>query len=305
MLGSVVCFMAMSVLVKLVREGGMSTAEVMLWRMAPGALVVAAQMRRRAIPVRPRRPGAVFARAICGGLAMALYFWALSRLSLLQFSVIGLSQPVLVALVSIPLLGERLRLAAVAALGLALVGAILVVVPDAVFAGRSSDLGAVPLLPALAAVGYAFLSAVAHAFVRRATRATNDGAPADAPQTVVLHFSVLVAIAAAVVALAQGPLHGPPVSLGRVAGYGALLGIATFGVVGQLLLSAAYARANAPETAMVGYARIPLGFGADVLLWGAMADVSGLVGAVGVVVAGALLVRGQRPPDSDVARETG
>lgn len=305
MFASVVCFMAMSVLVKLVREAGMPTAELMLWRMAPGAIVVLAQMRRRAIPLRPRRPGAVFARSVCGGVAMALYFWALARLSLLQFAVLGLSQPVFVALVAIPLLGERLRPSALAALVLAFGGAVLVVVPDAALAGASTDLSGIPLLPALAGLAYALLSATAHAFVRRATRPTSDGPGPDAPETVVLYFSVLVAVAAAVAAVADGPLQGPPSSMSDLAGYGALLGIATTGVVGQLLLSAAYARTNAPETAMVGYARIPLGFGADVLLWGAMADVSGLLGALGVVVAGGLLVRGRRSRDPERTAESG
>lgn len=292
MLGAVVCFVVMSALVKIAREAGMGTAEVMVWRMAPGLPLVAIQMRRRGISWLPRRPGAVLLRSVCGGLAMALYFWALDSLTLLQYSVIGLSQPVLVAMLAVPLLDERLRGSALAALPVALAGAALVLLPDAlVWRGDASAVDTIPVLAGVVSLGSATFSALAHTFVRRATGPHDPrGRPADAPETVVLAFSLVVTLGALGVGLAQGQLRGPPPALSTVEALALLLPMAMIGMLGQLLLSAAYARGGAPHTAIVGYARIPLGLLADVLVWGAVAESSGLVGALLVFVAGALLI---------------
>lgn len=296
MLGAVVCFVVMSALVKLVREAGMGTAEVMVWRMAPGLPLVAIQMRRRGISWLPRRPGAVIMRSVCGGLAMALYFWALESLTLLQYSVIGLSQPVLVAVLAVPLLNERLRGSALAALPVALAGAALVLLPDALlWRGDTSALDTIPALAGILSVVSATCSALAHTFVRRATGPSDPrGRPADAPETVVMAFSLVVTLGALGVGLAQGQLRGPPPTLSTVEALALLLPMALVGVLGQLMLSAAYARDNAPRTAIVGYARIPLGLLADVIVWGTVAESSGLVGALLVFVAGGLLISDRR-----------
>jgi drug/metabolite transporter (DMT)-like permease len=218
---------------------------------------------------------------------------------LLQFSVIGLSQPALVAVAAVPLLHERLRGSAALALPLAMAGAALVVLPDEVFSGSApSPFAGIPTLAALAALACALCSALAHTFVRRATRPdAPDGSPPEAPETVVLYFSVLVTLGAAFVGIVAGDLAGPPPTMSLGPAITMLLAMSTAGVVGQLLLSAAYARAHAPATAMVGYARIPLGFAADVLLWGAIAGISGLLGAVLVLFAGILLLRSENAAD--------
>lgn len=228
---------------------------------------------------------------------MALYFWALDSLTLLQYSVIGLSQPVLVAVLAVPLLDERLRGSALVALPIALGGAALVVLPDAlVWRGDVTALEGIPIVAAIAAVASATCSAAAHTFVRRATGPSDArGRPPDHPETVVLMFSLVVVVGSLGLGLTQGQIQGPPPSMSTTEALALLLPMAIVGVAGQLMLSAAYARGSAPSTAIVGYARIPLGLLADVLVWGAVAESSGLVGALLVFVAGWLLVRDRRP----------
>lgn len=293
MFGAIVCFTGMAALVKLAHEAGMGTAEIIVWRMGPGLVVLAIQMLRNGQPFRPRRPGAVLLRSIFGGMAMSLYFWALATLTLLQYSVIALSQPVFVAVVALPLLGERLRGSALIALPLALVGAGLVVLPDSLlWGGEPSELGGIPLIAAVAGLASALCSALAHTFVRSATGpADARGREPDSPHTVVFHFSLLVTVAAAIVALAQGELQTLPASMSTAKALTILLSMSALGVLGQLLLSAAYADRDAPIIAIVGYARIPLGLLGDVVVWGAAADSSALLGAALVVVAGWLLGR--------------
>lgn len=290
----------MAALVKLAHDAGMGTAEIMVWRMGPGLLVVAAQMWKNGQPFVPRRPGAIALRAMFGGMAMGLYFWALSTLTLLQYSVIALSQPVFVAVVAVPLLHERLRGSALVALPLALVGAGLVVVPEAVFTGAGlAAFGELPAVAAAAGVASALCSALAHTFVRRATGpADKKGRAPDSPHTVVFHFSLFVTIAATIAGLAQGELTGLPPTLTTAQSLLMLLPMSLLGVFGQLMLSAAYAARDAPVIAIVGYARIPLGLLADVLIWGAVAGASEVTGATLVVAAGWLLARSSaKPPE--------
>ncbi len=301
MLGSVVCFVGMSTLVKLAREAGMGTAELMLWRMAPGIPLLAVYMRWRGIALRPRRPGPVALRAVFGGAAMGLYFWSLSALTLLQVAVIGLSQPVLVAVVAVPLLAERLRGAAWFTLPLALVGAALVVLPDPVLLqGDLTALRGFPLLATVAALGAAACSAIAHVLIRRATGpVAHDQRPADTPQTVVLWFSIVVAVGVLGLGLVRGDLAGLPPSMSTGHALATLLAMSGLGVAGQLFLSAAYARVSAPTIAIVGYARMPVGLLADVVVWGALTGVSGSLGAVVVLVAGVVLARSRQPTTRD------
>jgi len=296
MLGAVACFVVMAAAVKLLREGGLGTAEVMLWRMAPGLPWVYLMLRRRGISLRPHRPAAVAARCLFGGLAMAAYFWALTELTLLQHTVLYLTQPVFVALLAPLVVKERLRGAALVALLLALSGAALVIVPDDLlrdpsFAQAHLD---IPLIPALMGLASAVLSGLAHVTIRRATSArTADPRPADAPELIVLYFSLAVSIGALLGSAADGfPMM--PTRLEAIETVGLIALMATAGVIGQLLLSRAYARADAPAVAIVGYARIPLSMAADVVLWGAAAGLPGWLGATTMIVAGVLLVRSGR-----------
>ena len=296
MLGAVACFVAMAAAVKLLREGGLGTAEVMLWRMAPGLPWVYWMLRRQGISLRPRRPAAVAARCLFGGLAMAAYFWALTALTLLQHTVLYLTQPVFVAILAPLVVRERLRGAALVALPLALTGAALVIVPtdllrDPSFAQAHLD---IPLLPALMGLASAVLSALAHVTIRRATSVRDgDEGPADAPEIIVLYFSLAVSSGALIGSAANGFAMMPP-DLETMDTMGLIALMATTGVIGQLLLSRAYARTDAPAVAIVGYARIPLSMAADVVLWGAAAGLSGWLGAATMIVAGVLLVRSGR-----------
>lgn len=305
MLGAVLGLVAMATTVKILREHGMSTLEVMLWRMAPGVPWLYFELRRRGIAIRPHRPLVIALRCTFGGLAMGLYFWAISRLTLLQHTVLYLTQPVFVALIAPAFLRERLRGAALLALVLALGGAAVVVLPGGIWTGDAAALGAmaVPLLPALAGIGAAVMSAAAHVTIRRATTTRlGEGAPADSPELVVFYFSGCVALACATLGLATGALEGPPGDLSFGTTFALIVFMATTGMVAQLLMSRAYAHTSAPTVAIVGYTRIPTSMLADTVVWGAAAGATGWAGGALMVVAGILLVR--RDPRAGPRDET-
>lgn len=280
MLTATAAFVAMSAFVKVLREDGMSTPEVMFWRMAPGLPWVWMELRVRGVRLLPHVPGTVALRCMFGLGAMATNFYAVRALTLVQHNVLHLLQPVFIALLAPFFLGERLRGLAIFAAGLALAGAIAVIDP---FAG----LGAVPLVPALIGVVAAVLSAFAHMWVRRATEH-------DAPELVVFYFVGTVTVLTLIWGLATGVLGSLPAGLGLGEATWKIAGMAGFGLVGQLLMTRAYHRTQAPVVAVVAYSSIPLSFVLDVLAWNATGTMATLVGSVMMIGAGLLLVSTQR-----------
>lgn len=288
MLGSVAAFALMNAFVKDLRDHGMGTLEVMVWRTAPGLPLLWLELRLRGLPVRPRRPRVVALRTVFGCVAMFTNFWAVQKLALVQHTVVHLTQPVWVAIVSPSLLRERLRGAAVVALGLALVGALVVLVPS----DRGSEVAlavAMPLVPGLVGLTSAFASAFAHVMLRSATAPRDD--PADAPETVVLHFTLVVTIAGTLLGLAMGELRHLPAGLSLGATAWRIAAMAALGLVGQLMMSRAYARAEAPTIAIVAYAGIPVAALVDALVWNTTLGWTTALGAAVMVLAGWLLSR--------------
>jgi len=288
MLGAVIAFGVMVLFVKLLREAGMETTEVMLWRMAPGIPIAALLLRRQGRSWRPARPRELAGRIVFGGTAMTAYFWAIPRLSLFFNTAIALTQPIFVALLSPWLLGERANRTVIASFALALLGTALVVTGSGGTAGIAVGV-ALPLLPLAARMSSSVTSATAHIFIRRTTRPTERG-PGDAPDAVVLHFTAWVAAGCLVLGLLTNSLHGPPPTLGTLRAVGYLLGMAGAGVAGQLMLSRAYARGRAPAVAVMGYAAIPLSLGFDAAIWNVSVQPQQLAGVTLTAVAGWLLV---------------
>lgn len=280
MVGATAAFVTMGVCVKVLREAGLGTAEVIIFRTGPGLLWLWYELRvRRKLDLRPHRRDLVYLRSAYGIGAMATSFFAMQALSLVQHNVLSLLQPVFIALLAPLLLRERLHAIVFAALVLAASGALLVLAPGASFA-------AVPLLPACFAVSSALLSALAHMTIRR-TAAT------EAPEVVVFHFAMHATAFGLLWSLYDGGLLQllDRVSLATLV---PLVGIAVFGVLGQIAMTRAYGHAPATLVAIVAYVGIPMSLVADLLLWDASAGMLSIIGATMMVAAGFLLTR--RPP---------
>ena len=303
MLGSVLAFTVMGALVKDLREHGMGTFEVMVWRTAPGLPFVWLELRMRGLPLRPRRPRVVALRTAFGGLAMTTNFWAVQSLALVQHTVVHLVQPVFVAILSPVMLGERLRGAALASLWLALAGALVVLAPPELVSFSAAREGAVvlgavamPLVPGLVGLSSALFSAFAHIQLRLATgtdvpTALDPGRPPDAPETVVFHFTLFVTVVGTAIGLSMGEFRSLPTGLDLGATTGRVAAMALAGLGGQLMMSRAYARAEAPVVAIVAYAAIPLSAAIDAFVWGSPVGVTAYIGAGAMVLAGVLLGR--------------
>ncbi|PRQ01345.1 EamA-like transporter family protein [Enhygromyxa salina] len=269
------CFVGMAAFVKALREDGLTTSEVMFWRTAPGLVWILVELRVRGQALRPNAPGPVILRSLAGLGAMAGYFYALRALTLIENTVLSLLQPVLVAVLSPTILGERLDPRALVALIVAVLGALVVLRPDEAWRAN------LPLLPIAAGAISALLSALAHIMVRKATAK-------DSPELVVLWFTVTVSVGALMIGLARGEfLELPPGVIWKIAG------MAGFGLAGQLLMTRAYGRMAAPMVAVVAYAAIPLSMLVD-LAWGVRPGINDALGSLLMVIAGVALVRSRR-----------
>jgi drug/metabolite transporter (DMT)-like permease len=282
MLLGTACFVAMTAFVKLLREDGMSTHEVMFWRVAPGLPWVWAELRVRKQRVWPTAIGPIAARSLFGLGAMACYFYALRALSLIEYTVLSLLQPVLVAMLAPALLHERLRLQAVVALVVALLGALIVLLPDHTGPVR------LELIPVVVGIAATLFSALAHIHVRKATST-------DSPERVVFWFTLVVSVFALAGGLIRGDfVAGFPAQLGLGEGLLKIAGAAGFGLAGQLFMTRAYGRAAAPMVAIVAYSAIPASIGVDLLVWGLRPGLAEIAGSVLMIGAGVVLVRGRR-----------
>ncbi len=275
-------FVGMSVCVKVLRQAGLSTAEVIFFRTGPGLLWLWYELRvRRRLELRPHRRDLVYLRSLFGVAAMATSFFAVQALSLVQHNVLGLLQPVFVALLAPLLLRERLHALVLLSLVLAAGGALLVIAPGAEFT-------AVPLVPALLGVASALLSALAHMMIRRT-------AASEHPEVVVFHFALHSTLFGLLWSIGAGEL-GRLFALVSPATLLPLTGVAILGVLGQLAMTRAYGHAPATLVSIVAYVGIPMSLLADLLLWDAHAGPSAALGALLMVAAGLLLGRSPRTP---------
>jgi drug/metabolite transporter (DMT)-like permease len=280
MLAATAAFAGMGAFVKVLREDGFSTLEVMVFRAAPGVPWLWYQLHRRGARLWPHAPHVIFLRVFFGGTAMWASFQAMRVLTLAQHNVLRLTMPVFVALLAPLLLREHPRRVVYGALVIALLGALVMIRPD-----RPSL--EMPLVAGVLALTSALLGALAHICVRHATRF-------DAPETVVFHFMMFVSAASFAMGWIDGGFRTLPAGQPVLEVVAKVVAMGLIGALAQLLMTYAYGHAQAPEVVIVGYAGIPLSYLIDLLLWDAQASVSALLGAVLMVVAGVILM-GLRP----------
>jgi drug/metabolite transporter (DMT)-like permease len=280
MLLATTCFVGMSAMVKVLREDGLTTNEVVFWRTAPGLAWVLVELRVRGQKLWPNDPRPVLLRSFVGLGGMFCHFYALRFLTLIENAVLGLLQPVFVAMIAPMMLGERLQRGATVALVIAVIGALVAIRPDE--AWRTD----VPLLPIAVGTLAALFSALAHVMVRKSIAR-------DSPELVVLWFTIVVSGCALAAGLVQGDfIAGRPSGLELDEAIWKVGAMAALGLAGQLFMTRAYGRAAAPVVAMVAYASIPISILFD-LAWGVRPGVDEALGSLLMIVAGVMLVRGR------------
>lgn len=214
-----------------------------------------------------RRPGGQFARgALMVGSTLS-FFAALSFISLTDAYAVTFSSPILVTLLSIPLLGEKIGVRRWSAMLVGFAGVLVVIQPGSGIASAASLL--------------ALLTALQHALYQIATRKLSGSESALA----LLFYSSLVGTA---VMSAWVPFvwQTPTLWDGLV-----MSSLGLLGAVGHLILIRALTLAPVSTTAPFGYLQLVWAIVFSFLLFGDVPNLPTLAGAFLVVASGLYIFR--------------
>ena len=209
-------------------------------------------------------------RTLTGLAAMYCFFYALGRLQLGEAVLLNFSAPLFIPMIALLWLNEPVPRTLVWALGVGLVGIILILKPTA---GIINPVAMVGLLSGL-------LAAVATVSVRGLSRT-------EPPERIVFYFAALGTV-----------LSSFPVPLAWVtpdpAQWVALVAIGVFATGGQVFLTRGITLVPAAQVGPFSYSSVVfaalIGWG----VWGELLDLMTVLGGALVCVGGVLVLRGQR-----------
>ncbi|SMX46758.1 DMT family transporter [Actibacterium lipolyticum] len=275
-LASVTLFVVMSSLIKSVSEH-VPPGESVFFRSLFALPVIIAWLAARqelSVGLRTSNPLGHFWRGLVGSMAMGLMFAGLGLLPLPEVTAIGYAAPLLVVIFAAMFLGEEVRVFRLAAVGMGLVGVLIVLSPR-LTAFSNNDMDASQTLGAVVVLGGATCAALAQVFVRKLVHTERTAA-------IVFWFSVTGTI----LSLATIPF-GWVVPAPREAAYLILAGL--LGGVAQIFLTSSYRYADASVVAPFDYASMLLAlligyFVFDEVPTPIMLSGAGLVIAAGVMI---------------------
>ncbi len=218
-------------------------------------------------------------RGLLGLLMLGTFVKSLSLVTMSNAYAVYLSAPLLIALLSAPLLGERLRRGQWLAVVVGLAGVLIALRPSG-----QGLLGAGGLYPGLAALSYAAIAVTTRVLGR------TDGVAA-----MTLSFLVILTVGAGLAAGSSGLAV-----TGHDVGWVILLGLA--GASGQVLMTLAFSTAPPATVAPFEFTALVWSLGLDWALWRVLPQPALLLGAALIVVSGVYLVR-STPGGSPAVRE--
>jgi drug/metabolite transporter (DMT)-like permease len=221
------------------------------------------------------RPVNVKLHLVRGVLAIVMlggFIYALARLSMSDAYALFMCAPLLVAALSVPLLGEKVRAPQWIAIAVGLTGALVMLRPTG--AGFASA-GGFAALAAAVAYALAVLS------VRQLART-------DSTESMVLTFTVLLALGAGLLALRDWQ----PVEWSR--DWLLIAGMGLTGAIGQHFVTEAFRHAPASTIAPFEYTAMVWAIAIDFAIWQVLPGALTLAGSAIVIGAGVYLIRRER-----------
>lgn len=221
------------------------------------------------------RPVNVKLHLVRGVLAIVMlggFIYALARLSMSDAYALFMCAPLLVAALSVPLLGEKVRAPQWIAIAVGMTGALVMLRPTG--AGFASA-GGFAALAAAVAYALAVLS------VRQLART-------DSTESMVLTFTVLLAVGAGLLALRDWQ----PVDWSR--DWLLIAGMGLTGAIGQHFVTEAFRHAPASTIAPFEYTAMVWAIAIDFVVWRVLPGTLTLIGSAIVIGAGVYLIRRER-----------
>lgn len=260
--------------------------EVTLWRaiFALGVVLVIVAFEGGPATLRTRRPLLHFARGTMLVVANVFFFLGLAAMPFAEVVALFFSAPLFICLLSRPVLGERVGAPRWCAIGVGLLGVLIMLRPG------SELFRPIALLPIAAALCYAAMTMM----TRKLGIGEKAGAMTFYIQLPFIVISVLIGLAIGDGALDRfdDPALGFLLRAWRWPDAGEWRLLALCGVMvslGGYLLSQAYRLGEASVVAPFEYAAMPFALLAGFTLWGDWPDGVAFAGS-GLIVAGGLLV---------------
>ncbi len=242
-------------------RGAASLPFVLVW-------VLATAGPRSIIPVRW---GLHLLRGVLGMVMIGCFVYALRTLPLSTAYTIYFVSPLLVAALSVPLLGEHVGPRRWVAIGIGLVGVLVVLRP-----GVDGIISLPGLMVLVAALAYAIASVTVSLLTRT-----------DTSQSMVVWFLLIMAVGAGLLAWPQWrPLQWQHAAL--------IAGMGLAGALGQIALTRAFQLGQASLVAPLEYTGLVWVIGLDLLLWGVLPDRLTWLGGAIIVASGLYLLHRER-----------
>lgn len=228
----------------------------------------------RRLQLRTRRPWGHVWRSAFGVSAMYFFFWSYQLLPLSEAIALGLSGPIFLTVLSVPLLGEKVGWRRWSAVIIGFIGVLIMTRPG------SGVFDPAALVPLLASVFYA----LAMISIRRL-------AATEPPTTIVFYFTIFATIAA-LFTLPLGRLDPSlawqwPRSAGEI---GWLVLIGMMGGAAQIALTTAFRRASVSVVAPFDYMALVYGFLLGFMLFDELPDEYLIIGGLVVVASGIYII---------------
>ncbi|TXI24537.1 MAG: DMT family transporter [Ottowia sp.] len=242
-------------------RGAASLPFVLVWVLASAGV-------RSIVPVRW---GLHLLRGVLGMVMIGCFVYALKRMPLSTAYTLYFVAPLLVAALSVPLLGEKVGPRRWTAIGIGMLGVVVVLRP-----GVDGLVSLPGLMVLLAATAYA-IAAVTVSLLTRT----------DTPQSMVVWFLAIMAVGAGLAAIPGWvPLRWEHAAL--------ILGMGLAGAFGQIALTSAFMRGDASMIAPLEYTGLVWVIAWDWLLWQTLPDTATWTGAAIIVASGLYLLRRER-----------
>lgn len=274
-LGSSACYSFSSALIKAV-SGDIPTLQIVFFRSVFAGLVVAPLLWRHGglVALSTRRPWMHAMRGALGLCGMWCSFYGVGNLPLATATSIGFAMPLVLTLLSIPLLGERVTLARAGIVLAGLAGVLVICRP---WSGAAS----VALVPALVVLAGTVFSAATMITIRRM------GAVGEANVTIVLWFAIFGTVVSAVAGMHLWVMP-TPLQFAALIGIGAVSGLA------QMLMTEGYRSGQASVVGPFEYGAIVYTTVLGIGIWGEWPDLWTVAGIAIIVGAGLYLWRSDR-----------
>jgi drug/metabolite transporter (DMT)-like permease len=282
MLGSVILFMILNALVKLLGER-YPVNQLVFFRSAFAMIpVVTVMMMQGGVgTLKTGRFGGHIWRTVLGLTSMMLLFWSYILLPLAKAVALNFSSPLIITALSVPLLGERVGIHRWSAVVFGFIGVLVMLKPD----------GEVALFGSAVALAAAAGQAFAVTTVRQLSRT-------ERANTIVFYFTILTTLASAL----SLPFSWEPIASWQDFGLFALAGLA--GGFAQLLMTRAYALAPTSVISPFNYISIVLAAALGWLLWAETPTANTMIGSVLVIASGLYILYREAirklPPRIDV-----